>query len=319
MDSTDREINETDDVMDTPVVFIVFNRPVETARVFAEIRKARPTKLLLIADGPRPKHEGEAARCAEARRIATQVDWPCEVLECFSEINLGCRSRVSSGLDWAFSQVEEAIVLEDDCLPDPSFFRFCHEMLGKYRSDQRIGMVCGSNFRFGETQGGDSYYFSNMVRIWGWATWSDRWRGIYDVDMKMWPEFKSGGWLRGALGYRDEAHFWSRTFDYSAAGKIDSWDTQWVFANWIQSRLSIVPNRNLISNIGFGPDATHTFGKSRLANVPTQALPVPLNHPRFIVRNARLDRQDHRLVFHRSIARRIFDRLSLYYRRLRRK
>ena len=142
----------------TPVAFIIFNRPDTTERVFAEIVKAKPPKLLVVGDGPRANREGDAAKVAAARAITKRVDWPCEVLTNFSEVNLGCKVRVSSGLDWVFEQVPEAIILEDDCLPHQTFFRFCEELLERYRDDQRIGMISGDNFQFGHTINDDSYF-----------------------------------------------------------------------------------------------------------------------------------------------------------------
>lgn len=154
----------------TPVAFIIFNRPDTTEKVFAEIAKAKPPKLLVIGDGPRVSRQGEAEKVAAARSIIQCVDWDCEVQTNFSDVNLGCKRRVSSGIDWVFEQVEEAIILEDDCLPDPTFFRFCEELLARYRHDQRIGMISGDNFQFGSRRNDDSYYFSKYVHIWGWAT-----------------------------------------------------------------------------------------------------------------------------------------------------
>ena len=151
----------------TPVAFIIFNRPDTTKRVFAEIAKARPPKLLVIADGPRADHPADVEKCAAVRAIIDGVDWDCEVLKNYSDVNLGCKRRVSSGLDWVFDTVEEAIILEDDCLPHPTFFRFCEEMLEKYRDDKRIAMISGDNLQFGRKRTGYSYYFSRYPHIWG--------------------------------------------------------------------------------------------------------------------------------------------------------
>ena len=272
----------------TPVAFIIFNRPDTTARVFAEIAKAKPPKLLVVGDGPRTNRAGEAERVAQTRTIIDQVNWPCEVLTNFSDDNMGCRKRVSSGIDWIFQQVEEAIILEDDCLPDPSFFQFCQEMLERYRDDQRIGMISGDNFQFGRRHNQDSYYFSKFVHIWGWATWRNRWQ-TYDVDMTRWPQVRDQGWLESLVIDADEVPYWNRRFERVYRGKIDTWDYQWVFANWVESRLSITPSVNLISNIGFGADATHTTGLSPLANLPIEAMQFPLTHPLIRARNVNAD------------------------------
>ena len=119
--------------LNTPVAFLIFNRPHTTQRVFAEIAKARPPKLLVVADGPRNDRPGEAELCAQTRAIIDQVDWDCEVLTHYADKNMGCKKRIASGIDWVFTQVEEAIILEDDCLPEASFFQFCEENLAPAR------------------------------------------------------------------------------------------------------------------------------------------------------------------------------------------
>lgn len=276
--------------MDTPVAFIIFNRPDTTERVFAEIAKAKPSKLLVVGDGARANREGEADRVAQTRAIIERVDWPCDVLTNYSDQNLGCRARVSSGIGWIFEQVEEVIILEDDCLPEPTFFRFCQEMLDRYRHDQRIGMITGDNFQFNRRYGDDSYYFSKYMHIWGWASWRDRWMGSYDVDMVHWQSIRDGGRIEDLVADKEEVGFWEETFNRVHQGEIDTWDYQWVFANWIEGRLSVVPSVNLISNIGFGVDATHTTATSPLSELPTVPMPFPLKHPSIRARNLNADR-----------------------------
>lgn len=283
----------------TPVAFIIFNRPDTTARVFAEIAQAKPPKLLVVGDGPRTSREGEAQRVAQTRAIIEQVNWPCEVLTNFSDTNMGCRKRVSSGIDWIFQQVEEAIILEDDCLPEPSFFQFCQEMLEHYRHDQRIGMISGDNFQFGRRYNQDSYYFSKYVHIWGWATWRNRWQA-YDVDMTQWPQVRNQDRLESLVMDVDEVPYWSKRFERVYQGKIDTWDYQWVFSNWMEGRLSALPSVNLISNIGFGADATHTTSSSPLANLPTEAILFPLTHPVIRTRNIMADHFSDRHCFRTS-------------------
>ncbi len=262
----------------TPVAFIIFNRPDTTELVFAEIAKAKPTKLLVIADGARANKKGDAEKVAATRAIINRIDWACEVLTNFSDVNLGCKIRVSSGIDWVFEQVEEAIILEDDCLPDPTFFRFCQELLEKYRDDQRVGMISGANFQFGQTRNHDSYYFSNYNIIWGWASWRRAWKH-YDVKATVWPKFRDEDWLTGISHSRGEKEFWDRSFDAVFSNKIDTWDYQWVLTSMIRGALSVTPNINLISNIGFGPDATHTFGVSKFSNMEMESINFPLRHP----------------------------------------
>lgn len=293
----------------TPVVLLVFNRPDTIARVFAVIREARPSHLLVVADGPRTDRPGEAALCDEVRRIVEQVDWQCEVFHNYSETNLGCKLRVSSGLDWVFSQVEEAIILEDDCLPDASFFPYCQELLEFYRHNQQIGMISGDNFQFGRKHNEDSYYFSKYFHIWGWATWRSRWIGSYDVNIKQWPVVRDESWLSDILDDKSELAAWKINFDKVYSGKIDTWDYQWVFANWLQDRLCILPSVNLISNIGFNSQATHTKVNINIANIACSAVSFPLQHPEKVIRNTLADKFSQHVAVDESYVMSIFKRL----------
>lgn len=273
----------------TPVALLVFNRPDTARRVFHEIRHVRPPKLLVVADGPREGKAGEAEKCRAVQAIIDTVDWPCEVLKNYSAVNLGCKRRMSSGIDWIFEQVEEAIILEDDCLPNPTFFQFCQELLERYRHDLRIAQISGCNFQFGLRRNSDSYYFSKYNHVWGWASWRNRWQGCYDVNMSAWPRIRDEGWLLDMLGNNDEADRWRQLFDDVHQGKIDTWDYQWTFACWAQGRLTAIPNVNLIANIGFGAEATHTTSESKYANLPAECLRFPLTHPLCVVVNRIMD------------------------------
>ena len=298
----------------TPIAFIIFNRPDTTSQVFAEIAKARPSKLLIIGDGPRTNKAGEAERVANTRAIINQVDWPCEVLTNFSETNLGCKKRVSSGIDWVFEEVEEAIILEDDCLPNPSFFRFCQEMLEHYRDDSRIGIISGDNFQLGRTTSKESYYFSKYTHIWGWATWRNRWKA-YDVDMSLWPQVRDQARLQDLILENSEVSYWRSILERVYQGKIDTWDYQWIFANWCMGRMNILPSVNLISNIGFGLDATRTIIPSPLANLPTQVMQFPLIHPVLFIRNQTADRLSDRRCFRRPMIPRVYRWIMFHIKR----
>lgn len=283
---------EVDDMTEwklkTPVAFVIFNRPDTTKQVFAEIAKARPSKLLVVGDGPRLNRSGEARRCAAARAVIERVDWDCEVLTNYSEVNLGCKRRVSSGLDWVFNTVEEAIVLEDDCLPHPSFFRYCEELLKKYKNEERIAQISGVNFQFGRRRSEYSYYFSRYNHIWGWASWRRAWRS-YDVKISSWPELRRGEWLETWIGDKRVGEYWRDIFDRVSSGEIDTWDYQWTFACWRRGALTILPEANLISNIGFGSDATHLSSVNEFARMDLRALQFPLRHPPCIERNSGAD------------------------------
>jgi len=284
----------------TPVVFIIFKRPDTTGRVFDAIRKVKPPKLFLIADGPRVDRPGEAEKCAATRAIVERVDWDCEVLKNYSAINLGCGKRVTSGLDWAFDMVDEAIILEDDCLPHPTFFRFCEELLERYRYDNRIVAVSGQNVQFGRRRTEYSYYFSLYNHCWGWASWRRAWQ-YNDFDMKLWSEIKARDFLRDILVDENAVKCWAELFQATYDGYIDTWDNQWTLAAWIQSGLSILPNINLVSNIGFGPESTHTPGKgSKFANIPTEAMEFPLKHPPFMIRNRQADSFTQKILYNKS-------------------
>lgn len=280
-----------DFALTVPVVFIIFNRPDTTARVFAEIARARPPKLLVIGDGPRPNRAGEAERVAQARAILDRVDWPCEVLTNFSETNLGCGKRVASGIDWAFEQTEEAIILEDDCLPDPSFFRYCQELLERYRDDERVAMISGNNFLFDSGEMVDSYFFSRYNSIWGWASWRRAWCR-YDRDASRWPSFLQEGKIEKLFRDREERRYWHRAFNGVYTGECDTWDYQWTLTGFVNETVCIMPERNLISNIGFGENATHTTDTACVfANMATGPLRFPLRHPSEIRINSSADKR----------------------------
>jgi len=280
-----------------PVVFCIFKRPDTTEKVFEAIRLAKPPKLLVIADGPRSERPGEAQNCAATRAIINRVDWDCEVLTNYSDVNLGCRTRMSSGLDWVFSQVEEAIILEDDCLPHPSFFRFCTELLDYYRNDTRIMTISGDNSPSGYQPTKDSYYFSYYPRIWGWATWRRAW-AKYDVQTHHWPEVRDSDRLKDILVDKQAVKVWEKIFQSSYDGCYQTWDYQWTFASFVQSGLTIIPNVNLVSNIGFSHDGTNTIDSHNpRANVPVQAMEFPLQHPQIVIRDRRGDAFTQKHVF----------------------
>jgi hypothetical protein len=271
----------------TPVAFLIFNRPATTQRVFDAIARARPPKLLIIADGPRADRPDDRANVAAARSIVERIDWPCEVLKNYSEKNLGCRRRVSSGIDWVFSEVEEAIILEDDCLPHSSFFSYCEAMLSRYRDDERIMHVSGVNFQQGTRRSQSSYYFSRIAHVWGWASWRRAWHN-YDVNMTAWPDLRFNGIARQLFPDPIQATFWEHMLDDVHGGAIDTWDVQWVLTCWAQGGLSINPEANLISNIGAGDDATHTKLDAWYMNLPTCDL-GEITHAPFFVPNVEAD------------------------------
>lgn len=293
--------------LNTPVVFIIFNRPETTIQVFEAIRQARPRQLLVIADAPRANRPDDIEKCAATRAIIEKVDWECEVLTNFSETNMGAGKRPATGLDWVFSIVEDAIILEDDCLPHPSFFPFCEELLERYRHDERIMCVSGQNVQFGQSRTEYSYYFSRYNHGWGWATWRRAWQH-FDFEMKLWPYAKEHNLLAGMLDTPQAMKSWSRTFQMTYEGKLPAWDYQFTFACWLQNALSILSDVNLISNIGHGMGGTNTTDpNSPYSSMPTQAMEFPLKHPPYMVRNKAADDFTENTIFdyHPSLLRKV--------------
>jgi len=285
--------------LNVPLLFLIFNRPDTTQQVFNEIRKAQPAQLFVAADGPRKNQVADYELCKKTREIIRQVDWDCRVFTRFQDENLGCRHAVSSAITWFFSNVEEGIILEDDCIPDQSFFRFCQELLEKYRDDERIMMVSGNNFQFGKRRTNYSYYFSKYFHIWGWATWKRAWN-YYDVDMKSWPKIKDGRWLIDIVKDKNAEKFWEKIFENTYRGTINTWDFQWVFSCWIQNGLAILPNVNLVKNIGFDGNATHTKGKNKQANLSVNSIHFPLKNPEFVIADNEADARTQLLLMQKK-------------------
>ena len=272
-------------VFSAPILFIVFNRPEPTARVFAEIKKLQPKQLFIVADGPR--HEADKQNCEQVRHIVKQVDWDCEVKYLFREKNLGVKLAGSSAITWFFEQVEQGIILEDDCLPDQSFFFFCQEMLERYKNNNQIWHISGNNFQ--KHKIADSYYFSQIPHVWGWATWRRAWQN-YDINIKKFPEFVKNNKIKKLFPKKIQQLFWLDVFNKNYLGQDNGWDYQWAFAMQDNGGLAIHPQVNLISNIGFGSDASHSFDSaSAFANYPTQPLNFPLRHPEAIIINKQAD------------------------------
>lgn len=274
----------------TPILLLTFNRPDTTKKVFDAIRKAKPKKLYVATDGPRSGKAGEEAKVQDAHTIATCIDWECEVKTLLRDRNLGCKKAVSGAISWFFEHENEGIILEDDCVPDLSFFSFCQDLLSRYRRDTRVMMISGNNFQYDKKRTEYSYYFSRYPHCWGWATWKRAWK-YWDGDLAIWPEIKATGFLNDiAAGNEVFVTYWGKIFDKCYAGKIDSWAYPWTYSCWIQSGLTILPNENLVSNIGFGEEATHTKKKNtKVANLPTAKISFPLRHPPYMIRDSIAD------------------------------
>lgn len=273
--------------LNNAVLFLVFNRPHTTAQVFEAIRQAKPPRLYVAADGPRSGRDGEAERVAQVREIATAVDWPCDIKTLFREENLGCKQAVSSAITWFFEHEEQGIILEDDCLPHPDFFRFCDALLERYANDERVSVITGDNFQQGRKRGEASYYFSKYNHVWGWASWRRAWK-LYDGDLSFWPTWKLSADWSNKFSDKVEQRYWEKIFDRMYAKQIDTWDYPWTASIWYQGGLTVTPNVNLVTNIGFGEDATHTHKIAKRHIVQSQAL-GQLSHPKNVKQNLQAD------------------------------
>ena len=265
-----------------PLLFLVFNRPDTTEQVLKAIKAYRPERLYVACDGPRPGRTGEEEAVLKVRQcIAGAVDWPCSLQTLYRDTNLGCKKAVSSALDWFFENEEAGIVLEDDCLPHPDFWRFCNELLHRYADDERVFMISGDNFQDGKRVNDDSYYVSSLTHIWGWAAWRRSWQKV-DLEIKGFDEWVKQGGLRRLFGPGRWEKVWVRTFERYRQGRYNTWDYPFLFAAWKHGQYALLPSVNLVSNIGFGHEgSTHTFEDRfhQLANIPTGSLKYPLQHP----------------------------------------
>ena len=285
--------------MKTAVLFIVFNRPETTRQIFEAIRAARPPKLYVAADGFRVGKDGEQERCEEVRRIATNIDWPCELHTLFRDHNVGCKHGPAGAMDWFFQNEEDGIILEDDVLPLPSFFLFCDELLERYRHNEQVMMISGSNLITKRFRPIESYFFERHTLIWGWATWRRAW-SQFDVGIQSWPTWKAErGLLKAVNGDPSIEASWANAFDAVHSGGLDAWDYQWTYTCWRAGGFSALPEFNLTHNIGFGTDATHTLMQPPrfiTESVPHE-LSFPLVHPQEVRRSNIADNIIERYVY----------------------
>ena len=251
-------------MLHTPILFLIFNRPDLTEQVFATIKQAQPKQLFIAADGPRQFKEGEAQLCEQARAIVLKnINWDCEVHTLLREENLGCKIAVSQAITWFFDNVEQGIILEDDILPNKSFYRFCEEMLIKYKDNEMVTQVSGVNLMGEYTENEDSYFFSKLGGIWGWATWRRAWKN-YDVNIESWGDKATKRQVASFLENKNWFNKIKINFDCVFNKQLDTWDYQWVLTQMKLRGLAVIPNKNLIVNIGFREDATHTKNRNEL-------------------------------------------------------
>lgn len=297
----------------TPILLIVFNRPATTAQVFSVIKKLQPKNLFISLDAPRGTEDLDA--CDAVDKTVKNIDWDCNVHYLNSEHNLGLKVAVPRAINWFFDQVEEGIILEDDCLPDLSFFTYCAELLSRYRYDERIWHISGNYFQT-KTNGKYDYYFSHIAHIWGWATWKRAWLN-YDIKMPDFPDFVANNYLNEFFSSRLARQFWLYVFNKNYLNLDNTWDFQWSYALMRHQALAINPTVNLISNLGFGADATHSIqSNSPHANLATQAINLPLRHPTLIIADRQADdfimRHNFAVTWHNFFLKHLLRKLGLF-------
>ncbi len=299
--------------MNTPVALVFFKRPDTLARVLNVVRQVRPSTLFVIADGPRADHPDDALAVTNARALIEQIDWDCEIHKNYAETNLGNKRRVESGLDWVFAHTDRAIILEDDCVPHPTFFRFCAELLERYVDEPRVMGISGNNFQ----APGDSpysYHFSRYPLVWGWATWRRAWAHD-DPDMRAWQSLRSGGWLSTQFDNVLAMRYWDYHFQQTSERR-HTWDYAWFYSTLLHNGLHIMPRVNLVSNIGFAPDAFNTRNVNDAhANVPALPMEFPLHHPPAVERHLAADIMTEETVHSgKDFSRALFDAIRLHLR-----
>jgi hypothetical protein len=294
--------------MNNAALFLIFNRPDTTVQVFETIRQARPPRLYIAADGPRSNKPGETGRVEGTRRVVLDnIDWECDVHTLLRETNLGCRQTVSEAIDWFFENEEQGIILEDDCVPHPSFFPFCEALLEKYRDDERVMMISGTNYLL-QLNVPESYVFSRYFAIWGWASWRRAWQK-YDIDMTNWPQLKAQKQLNYIFSQPYMQTYLNNMFDVAYYRQIDTWDIQWFYSCLFNNGLSIVPKVNLISNIGI--TGTHISSDKSSNFLPVFPLEVEnIEHPSFVFANSMYDINFFEQKIKRPLVNRIKNKLA---------
>ena len=278
-----------------PLLYIIFNRPAQTRISFERIRALRPAVLYVAADGPRADKEHDQEQTQQTRQLTENIDWPCDVHRLYATSNMGCGRRISSAITEVLERHETVITLEDDCVAEPTFFSFCDSLLDRYRDDERIMAVSGNNYQLGTSRTDASYYFSKYPHCWGWATWRRAWQH-FDLSIERWPSIRDSGQIEYFCETEREVDYWITMFDYVLEKKVNSWAFPWTLNCWLQHGLTVLPDANLVSNIGFGDDSTHTQTKMPYSELPTFPM-ESIVHPTEVFRHAEADRFTDELLY----------------------
>jgi hypothetical protein len=301
--------------VNSPVLFLVFNRLNTTIKVFDAIREVKPSRLYISSDGPRLKNDSDVSEINAVRDyVLANIDWDCEVKTLFRESNLGCKDAVSSGISWFFENEDEGIILEDDCLPNQSFFRFCDSLLNKYRLDERVRHISGVNFIGNDIVTESSYYFSRFTHVWGWASWKRVWKD-YDKNLDLLDRFLNSGNLWNIYPDKRIIELISKELIRVRTGELNTWDFQYLFLNLIQNGLTIIPCKSLVENIGFGVGATHDHTDG-IKMHQAEELSGELIHPDFLVPQIRFDIDSIVSINNLSIGSKLKYKISSYYNKL---
>lgn len=274
-------------MFDTPILLIIFNRPDKVRRLIDSLRAIKPTKIYISADGPRDSVPADTELCKQARAMVSQINWPCEVITNFHERNTGSDFGPEKALNWFFDNVDEGIILEDDCSPHPDFFHFAKEMLSRYRSNEQIMLISGNNFQNGIIRGDGNYYFSKYPSTWGWASWKRAWNH-YDTNTTAYDDFLEKEKINTICQSNAEKKFFLKFFNQIHTHKIEHWDIKWIFTIWNNDGIAIIPNVNLVQNVGFGKDATHTIKHDDTMVIKASPL-EKIVHPSIITVNKEAD------------------------------
>tara|TARA_X000000950_G_scaffold45778_1_gene52125 strand:- start:14644 stop:15573 length:930 start_codon:yes stop_codon:yes gene_type:complete len=262
----------------TPILFLTYKRIDTSLRVFESIKKAKPKKLYFVSNAPSSDNSEELIKISKVRSLVDSIDWDCKVITLFRETHLEVKESISSSIDWFFTMEEKGIILEDDCVPSQTFYSFCQELLNYYEDDNQVFSICGSCHYTDSNLPINGYSFSNHTYIWGWATWKRAWLK-YDINMKDWPKFKRSQSYKSKFRNRIIRYYWTNIFNKVYDNHIKTWDYQWLYSTWFNNGLSIIPNVNLVSNVGFGNDSIFTHDKNSIdSEMKVSNFDLPLKH-----------------------------------------
>jgi hypothetical protein len=295
------------DTLSVPVVLLVFNRPQAVSRVMDVLSEVKPTKLYVVADGPREDHSEDESRCERVRNTVTDIEWDCDLRTNFADENLGLRKRIPSGLSWVFDKEERAIILEDDCVPHLDFFRFCDELLEYFEDDDRVGMISGTNLLGRWKDDKYSYHSVNLMSVWGWATWKSRWED-FDVDMTEWENPEAKRAVQDSYTVRSAYETRWAAYDRAYRGQMETWAYPWAFSQLVRNRRCIIPSRNLVTNVGDEGEGTHNMKGNPFVQLRTYEMKWPLHHNTYIVPDREFSR--------RVMKKKNVDTAKLFVRRL---